>query len=1372
MEHARPPAELSLEGGPANRADAWRKWLRQFQVFLKASGVHKEPSDVQASLLINLIGPEGYDIFTTFKFAADEDKDKLEKIVEQFNAHFGTKSNTTMVRFKFFTRCQEIGESIDEYVTALKLLSQRCEFEQLEDSLLRDRIVCGVKDTSVRDRLLRTDELTLEKAVKICQANEISNDGEKQIEGIKTEALKSASVDTIWKGGRRDGRRSVRGASLSVESRRGRGAVGGGRGSGSAGAGLRGGGDGGGAFADMRSAASGPGEAAGPSARACAACASVHCDSGERCAARKVKCFNCGGKGHFKVMCPVRKSRKVYELYEDYDEDDKKDLYYISSLEYVDTIVQAEASKWYETLYLSYTGIEHRFKLDTGSDLNVLSKNDYIKLGLSMSNVIKDHTRAKSFCGNFLSIIGSCIIKWMYKNVTYNLKFIISEQNGQSILGKDALEQIGLVKRVFSLNLDNYKNLFRGLGKLPGTYTIPIESNASPCICPVRKIPLGVRDQLKEELTRMERLGVIRKVHHPTSWVNGIVMAGKKDGSFRICLDPRPLNRVIRRQHYPLPTLTEIATKLKGARYFSKLDAKSGFWMIQLDDKSADLCTFGTPFGRYQYLRLPYGINSASEVFHARVRQLLEDLEGVDSFVDDVIVWGSTKEEHDERLRSLLERANEVGIKFNPEKCEFGVNEVTYLGHRFSIDGMKIDQTKLKAITNMPSPTDRSSLERFLGMVNYVSKFIPHYSEKVAPLRNLLKKDSEWCWGECEEVVVSELKRALCAAPVLALFEPREPAVLSVDASARALGAVLLQAGRPVEFASMTLTDTQQRYAQIEKEMLAIVFALERFHQYIFGKNDVIVETDHKPLEALFKKSLDSVPARLQRMMLRVQRYDFQVKYTPGKYMFVADTLSRAPLPDLLNNKVSEELEEQTCFLIQNLRFSGGRLETVRVHTERDEECQTLINYVLNGWPINKYNVKEIARPHWSYRECLEYVDGTLLMNNLVFIPKTLRSEMIERVHEGHLGIDRCKRRARDVMFWPGMSRDVERAVRACRVCSLHAPLPQREPIIAHHIPGLPWAKIGSDIFEVNKKYFLILVDYFSNFVEVSPLTSISSKQVILAMRDQFARHGIPQELISDNGPAYSSKEFRNFVENWGFKHSTSSPNYPQSNGRSERAVRTIKGLISKSVHSNEDFYLSLLNYRATPRDGIASPAQLLMGRRLNTRLPCHHNKLLPERDNTADYNNLIRNQIRSKSWYDSRARPLPELKVGDNVVALEGPRREYARVLRRAAQPRSYFVLDGAGRVLRRNRRHLVRVSSPDPEPSPATSSQQTTCEDDVTQEDTGLNHSSSESECYDSCPELYDNVSPKSSVGQIQNKRTERAAARVAKEKLKFMN
>ncbi|CAH2092467.1 unnamed protein product [Euphydryas editha] len=340
MEHARPPAELVLEGGPASRADSWRKWLKQFNVFLKASGVYKESKEIQASLLVNLIGSEGYDIYLTFKYIKEEDQDDIDILIKKFNEYFGTKHNTTMARFRFFTRNQEIGETIDTYATALRLLSQPCEFEHLEDGLIRDRIVCGVTDCAVRDRLLRTDDLTLEKTIKICQANEMSNEDSKQIETVKSgESASTSAVDALF------GTRALRrggGASSSAGGRDGRGGP------------LmrsdqrvrRGNSE----FDSRRNNNS-------VNVKCCDACGISHYDN-YRCPATFLKCFLCNNRGHVKRMCPMKNNnRQVHELNNNMD----SDLFHVSTLK---EHYNLKDSKWYEILTLCKNGMSEQFKLD------------------------------------------------------------------------------------------------------------------------------------------------------------------------------------------------------------------------------------------------------------------------------------------------------------------------------------------------------------------------------------------------------------------------------------------------------------------------------------------------------------------------------------------------------------------------------------------------------------------------------------------------------------------------------------------------------------------------------------------------------------------------------------------------------------------------------------------------------------------------------------------------------------------------------------------------------------------------------------------------------------------------------------------------
>lgn len=494
-----------------------------------------------------------------------------------------------------------------------------------------------------------------------------------------------------------------------------------------------------------------------------------------------------------------------------------------------------------------------------------------------------------------------------------------------------------------------------------------------------------------------------------------------------------------------------------------------------------------------------------------------------------------------------------------------------------------------------------------------------------------------------------------------------------------------------MEFASLTLTDTQTRYAQIEKEMMAIVFAVERFKQYIYGRSDVTVQTDHKPLEPLFKKSLSSVPARLQRMMLRVQGFDIRVEYTPGKYMYIADTLSRAPLSEKLHSRVSDEVDLQTCFLIDNVQISDKKLDLIKRHIAADEDSKTIINYICNGWPKNRREVSECVRVLWPYRGSLQFIDGMIFKDNRVYIPQGIRGVMLDKVHEGHLGIERCKRRAREVMFWPGMAAAVERRARECAACALHAPAPRREPLLQHPIPDLPWRKLASDIFEYRKKYYIVLVDYFSNYVEVGQLKSITSKCVITFMKEQFSRHGIPKELVTDNGPAYNSSEFKRFTTEWQIDHVTSSPHYAQANGKSERTVQTLKNIIKKCQDSGDDFYLSLLNYRTTPRHGIDSPAQILMGRRLNTRLPMKPDLLYETVNNQQNYQRLMQQREKNKKHFDRSAKPLSTLVPGQEATLIDGGKRKPVTVINRTPEPRSFMVVDRQGRKYRRNRRHLV---------------------------------------------------------------------------------
>ena len=391
-----------------------------------------------------------------------------------------------------------------------------------------------------------------------------------------------------------------------------------------------------------------------------------------------------------------------------------------------------------------------------------------------------------------------------------------------------------------------------------------------------------------------------------------------------VCLDPRDLNKAIQREHYPMKTVEEVAAQLSDAKVFSVLDATSGFWHIKLDEASTQLLTFNTPFGRYQYLRMPFGINSAPEVFQKKMTQAFEDLSGVKIIADDILIWGKDEDEHNFRLEQVLKRSRKVGLKLNRSKMKIMTTEVPYIGHILTANGLKPDPSKVQAVEEMPSPADKPALLRFLGMVNYMSKFIPNLAELTQPLRELLYKDVAWHWSERREKAFRSIKGKLTSDAILQYYDVEKSTTVSVDASSYGLGACLLQEGRPVCYASRSLNSAERNYAQIEKELLAIVYGRIKFHQYVYGKK-VRVQTDHKSLEALFRKPLFQAPQRLQRMMLRLQRYDLQVEYEPGKNLYIADTLSRAP--EGQNETAANSKDEFEVLIIENMPDSEEKLE-------------------------------------------------------------------------------------------------------------------------------------------------------------------------------------------------------------------------------------------------------------------------------------------------------------------------------------------------------------------------------------------------------------------------------------------------------------
>ena len=938
------------------------------------------------------------------------------------------------------------------------------------------------------------------------------------------------------------------------------------------------------------------------------------------------------------------------------------------------------------------------FKIDTGADVTVIPASVYKK-----SRDDKLQPAGKLLRGpsqHTLTVLGKFRGTLQSANATALQDIYVVTGLQKALLGRPAIEALGVAVRVDQI-LDckatvtaKFPQLFHGLGLMSGAYQIQLKDNAVPfSLCVPRRVPIALMSKVQSELQRMEQTGVISQVKEPTDWCAGMVVVPKAGGKVRICVDLTKLNQNVRRERLMLPSVEQTLAQLGGATVFSKLDANSGFWQIELTKQSSLLTTFITPFGRYRFNRLPFGITSAPEHFQRRMSEVLQGLKGVVCLIDDILIYGKTQAEHDKRLHAVLLKIAEAGITLNDKKCEISQSQVKFLGQIVDGNGIHPDPGKVTAVKQMNAPTNITELRRFLGMVNQLAKFTPQLSEATKPLRELLSSKNQ-LWSDSQKQAFETVRDMVSSDSILALFDPHRSTRVSADASSYGLGAVLTQQQssgewKPISYISRALTTTEQRYAQIEKEALAVTWACERLRDFLTGLQ-FHIHTDHKPLVPLLTtKGLDELPIRIQRFRLRLMRFSFTVSHIPGKDLTVADTLSRAPteLSNSNDNEFQEEVEAYVNLVLQQSEIiSGPQLEVIKEKQLQDETCQVLTKYCQNEWPDSSH-IKGCAKPYHSVASELSVCNDILLRGDRIIIPQTLQQEMLAKLHSGHQGITKCRQRARQSIWWPGINKEIDTMISKCLICCKYK-RQNAEPLKPTPFPEYPWQRVATDLFEWKKISYILVIDYYSRYIEIASLRSTNASGVIQKLKGIFARHGIPEYLMSDNGPQFSSQEFQCFSVEYGFEHVTSSPNFPQANGEAERAVRTVKTLLNK----NDDPLMALLIHRSTPLENGYSPAELLMGRKLRTTVPVLPKVLqpkLPDQIALREKENEIRRRQQSNFNHRHKAKVLEPLLPGETVWI---PDRNTTGTVTKETAVRSYEVQTEGGRY-RRNRQQIISL-------------------------------------------------------------------------------
>ncbi|UYV82313.1 hypothetical protein LAZ67_21001683 [Cordylochernes scorpioides] len=698
-----------------------------------------------------------------------------------------------------------------------------------------------------------------------------------------------------------------------------------------------------------------------------------------------------------------------------------------------------------------------------------------------------------------------------------------------------------------------------------------------------------------------------------------------------------------------MPSPEEVLALIQKANIYTVLDAKYAFWQIPLTDEASLLTTMSTPYGRYCYTRMPYGFSSAPEIFQRIIHQLYLGVPNVVTYMDDVLIYSDSETEHLKILGQVLEIAKENGLKFDKTKTQLMQPSVRYLGHIVSTEGIRPLESKVKAILDMPGPQDKKALQRFLGMVTYLAKYLPNLSDKTANMRLLLRKNEPWVWNDLRDRDYRErerdLKLQLTSAPCLRHFDPKLDIDISTDASSNGLGAVLQQQGVPITYSSTALSAAQKKYSQIEKKLLAVYFGCKRNHLYLYGRRFTAF-ADHKPLLTIMKKPMVDLSPRLQRLVLQLQHYDFDLKYIPVKKLYTADALSRDYIANDLFTTPEIEISQNNQVLM--VTYSNNRHQDL------------VKNYIENGWPIHKKTMNPLVKPFWDIKEELFEWEGLLCRGVKLVIPKKRRNHILSLLHKAHRGINSALSLA-------------------------------RKPLIPHETGNYPFKKIGVDLFEIEGRKYLGIVDYYTKYPEVFELRSTKAEMVIEKLKEVFARCGVPKIMMTDNGLPFQSTEMMEFAKEWNVTHTTSSPRSPQSNGMIERTIQTLKRTINKCQQSKQDIYQALLLLRNTEHNSLPSPAIMLYGRKQILFLPMKTTLMNESRiceDSIRKQHEA--NQSRMKFYFNRHARDLPSLENGQSVLVRQEKQWSPAKVIAPGVHPRSYLLEDTKGSVLRRNRRDL----------------------------------------------------------------------------------
>lgn len=996
-------------------------------------------------------------------------------------------------------------------------------------------------------------------------------------------------------------------------------------------------------------------------------------------------CFRCGDSGHRVADCPMRAMPIKQEIANIISSDPEYEFY--------ETVSFSLFNK------LSETKISVQALLDTGSPVSFV-QSKFIP-PVFMENICNVHTAFVGINGSRMDIIGKVSVSMVVRNyMPVQMQILVVRNDtmrSAAILGRDFIGRYGLrlipsrneskseknkeeprsefeneLSELMAIETDDgaaefevdvnpvltkaYSRVIKSLIKecqvrkgeplISSPIEMTIRLSKEPSFyCAPRRLSYLEKEKVRIILDDLLEQQIIRPSN--SEFTSPIVLARKKDGSVRMCVDYREVNKITLRDNYPLPLIEDQIDSLHGKRFFSSLDLKDGFHHVRMSEESIKYTSFVTPLGQFEYLRMPFGLKNAPSVFQRYINSIFRELidaNEVQIYMDDILIATASLEEHMRILAEVFRLIKVHSLSLKLSKCKFVFEEIDYLGYRVSAAGIKPNPQTIEAVEGFPVPKSTRDVRSFLGLCSYFRKFVQGFATIAKPLFDLLRKDADFKFEAAEIEVFNHLKKILLSSPVLALFSPTDETELHCDASSLGYGAILLQRKEdkqwhPVFYFSKRTTDAESRYHSFELETLAIVNALRRFRTYLQGVPFTIVTDCNSLASTLQKKQINH---RIHRWALELIDYDFKIVHRGGDRMRHVDALSRS----------------YEAMVVEPISFEHA----LAVEQGRDPILAKL-RTELEGKVSNSFEMQEGL----VYKK----IESDKL---LFYVPDSMEDNVIRSCHDemGHFGVEKVTALIRKQYWFPSMKSKVESYIRKCLVCIQFAPNSGR---VEGELHSIPKGKVPFDTLHIDHlgplestrqkhKHIFLIVDAFTKFVKMFAVRTTSSKEAISCLTTYFHTFSRPLRIVSDRGTCFTSKEFADFVDKLNIQHIKIASASPQSNGQAERMNRIITPMLAK-ISEPDAWNKHLLEVEFAMNNTLSrstgfSPGKLLFGVEQRGKVCDKIREYLSSKEeivrDLATFRDeaaakLESEQLKNKSRFDSKHKTPNRYSVADLVM-------------------------------------------------------------------------------------------------------------------------